>query len=208
MKIGLYGRVSTTDKGQDVEMQLRDLRAYAQARGWVVFDEYLDLGESGAKDSRPELNRLLQDARKRRIDGILVWRLDRFGRSLKHLINTLDELKALGINFISYSESLDFTTSTGQLLFHLLGAFAEFERNIIKERVRAGINHARQKGIKLGRPSLITGGICERMQGLRDKGYSIRQIAKEVNISPSLVHKTLTNLKSIDIGESTVYRMA
>ena len=153
-KIGLYARVSTSDKGQDVDLQLGTLRKYADAREWNVYKEYIDVGESGAKDKRPALSRLLEDARKRKIDHVLVWRLDRFGRSLKHLINTLDELRSLGILFTSYSENLDFSTSTGQLLFHLLGAFAEFERTLIRERVRAGIINAKAKGRRIGRPQV------------------------------------------------------
>jgi DNA invertase Pin-like site-specific DNA recombinase len=206
MKVGLYARVSTIDKGQDVELQLKDLRAYVNARGWIIHDEYVDIGESGFKDKRPELNRLLEDARKRRIDCIAVWRLDRFGRSLKHLINTLDELRSLGVMFVSYSENLDFSTSTGQLLFHLLGAFAEFERNLIKERVKAGIANARAKGIKLGRPRAYID--IDELLNLRAKGYSIRAIAKKIKISPSLVHKTLSNFKDSDIEKSRVQEVA
>lgn len=99
MRVGLYARVSTLDKGQDTEVQLRDLRSYAEARGWSVISEYVDKGQSGAKDWRPELDRLMRDARKRKIDLVLCWRLDRLGRSLKHLILTLDELQGLGVGF-------------------------------------------------------------------------------------------------------------
>ena len=123
-KVGLYGRVSTTDKGQDPELQLKDLRAYSNARGWKVFGEYVDKGESGAKDRRPQLDRLMEDARKRRIDGILVWKLDRFGRSLKSLVTTLEELRALGIQFVSYTENLDFSTPAGRAMANLIGVFA------------------------------------------------------------------------------------
>jgi DNA invertase Pin-like site-specific DNA recombinase len=206
MKVGIYARVSTVDKGQDVELQLKDLRAYVKARGWIIHDEYVDVGESGSKDKRPELNRLLEDVRKRKIDCIAVWRLDRFGRSLKHLINTLDELRSLGVMFVSYSENLDFSTSTGQLLFHLLGAFAEFERNLIKERVKAGIANAKAKGIKIGRPKVYVD--TDELLSLRAKGYSIRAIAKKIKISPSLVHKTLSNLKGSDIEKSKVQEVA
>ena len=118
-KVGLYGRVSTTDKGQDPELQLKDLRAYANARGWKVFGEYVDIGESGSKDKRPQLDRLMEDSRKRRIDGILVWKLDRFGRSLKALVNTLEELKGLGVQFVSYTENLDFSTPAGRAMANL-----------------------------------------------------------------------------------------
>ena len=116
-KVAIYARVSTQDKGQDVELQLSDLRTYADARGWKVFKEYLDIGESGSKETRPSFSQLMEDARKRKVDIILVWRLDRFGRSLKHLIVSLDELKTLGVGFVSFKESLDFTTATGRLCF-------------------------------------------------------------------------------------------
>ena len=201
-KVGLYGRVSTTDKGQDPELQLKDLRAYANARGWKVFGEYVDVGESGAKDRRPELDRLMENARKRRIDIILVWRLDRLGRSLKHLILTLDELQSLGVGFVSYNENLDLTTSTGRLMFQLLGAFSEFERNLIRERVVSGLNHAKAKGKILGRPkkSIDVGKVI----ALRNQKYTLREIAEVMGVSHTLVNKTLMNLPL----KSTVNSMA
>ncbi len=188
-KIAIYARVSTADKGQDPEMQLKDLRQYASARGWKVFGEYVDKGESGAKDRRPQLNRLMEDARKRKIDGILVWRLDRLGRSLKHLILTLDELQSLGVGFVSYNENLDLTSSTGRLMFQLLGAFAEFERNLIKERVVAGLANARAKGKKLGRPAKTIN--VDKMIALRTQGYTLRAIADVMGVSHAFVNKTL-----------------
>jgi len=194
MRCGIYARVSTLDKGQDTEVQLRDLRSYAQTRGWIIVDEYVDKGQSGSKDRRPELDRLLKDARKRKIDFILCWRLDRLGRSLKHLILTLDELQSLGVGFVSYHENLDLTTSTGRLMFQLLGAFAEFERNLIKERVKAGLNHAKAKGVKLGRPS--PGYDRDELIRLRSSGLTIRDIAQRLNLTKSFVHKTLSNYPS------------
>ena len=190
-KVGLYGRVSTTDKGQDPELQLKDLRAYANARGWKVFGEYVDKGESGAKDRRPQLDRLMEDARKRRIDGILVWKLDRFGRSLKSLVTTLEELRALGIQFVSYTENLDFSTPAGRAMANLIGVFAEFERDLIRERVRAGIQNAKSKGIRVGRRPLIDEKLLRTVKDRRDKGMSIRGISKELGLSKSLVHKSL-----------------
>ena len=149
-----YARVSTTDKGQDVELQLRELRTFTQTRGWAIHREYLDEGISGSRVYRPALERLLAACRRRQVDIVLVWRLDRLGRSLKHLIMTLDEFQSLGVAFVSLHEQLDCTTAAGQLLVHLLGAFAEFERAIIRERVKAGLANARIKGKRLGRPSL------------------------------------------------------
>ena len=195
MKVGIYARVSTLDKGQDTEVQLRDLRSYTQARGWIIADEYVDKGQSGAKDRRPELDRLMKDVRKRKIDLILCWRLDRLGRSLKHLILTLDELQSIGVGFVSYNENLDLTTSTGRLMFQLLGAFAEFERNLIKERVKAGLANAKAKGAKLGRPSPKFDE--EELIRLRKSGLTIRGIAERLNLRKSFVHKTLSNYDQI-----------
>jgi putative DNA-invertase from lambdoid prophage Rac len=202
MKTALYARVSTTDHGQDVELQLTDLRKYAEARGWTIHKEYIDEGWSGAKDKRPALDELMRDARKRKVDVILVWRLDRFGRSMRHLILSLDELQALGVGFVSYKESLDLTTPTGRLMVHLLSAFAEFEREVIKERVKAGIVHARAKGVKIGRPA------CEVDRdagiGLRDSGLSIRGIAKEMGLDKSLVLRTLHGVSKPSEIEATL----
>src|SRR4030043_1069265 len=132
-KGGIYARVSTLDKGQGTELQLSDLRTYASARGWKVFKEYVDEGQSSSKEQRPAFNQLMEDARKRKIDIILVWRLDRFGRSLKHLIVSLDEIKTLGVGFVSFKEAIDFPTALGRLMLHLLGAFADFEKEIIRK---------------------------------------------------------------------------
>ena len=190
-KVGLYGRVSTTDKGQDPELQLKDLRAYANARGWKVFGEYVDRGVSGAKDKRPELDRLMEDARKRRIDGILVWKLDRFGRSLKSLVTTLEELRSLGVQFVSYTENLDFSTPAGRAMANLIGVFAEFERDLIRERVKAGIQNAKSKGIRVGRRPLIDKRLLGTVRDMKGRGMSIRGISRELGLSKSLVHKTL-----------------
>jgi len=200
MKAAIYTRVSTQD--QSCEMQLTDLRKYCEQRGFEIFREYTDQGISGTKDSRPELDHLMEDARRRRIDVILVWRLDRFGRSLKHLVVSLDELKTLGVGFISLKESLDFTTSTGRLMLHLLGAFAEFEKDLIRERVIAGVAHARAKGKRLGRPN---GKVdLQKLLALRQQGLSIRKISKEMNISLGLVHKSLRNSPPQRIDNSRV----
>lgn len=200
MKIGIYARVSTLDKGQDPELQLRELRAFCQARGWTIAGEYVDIGISGAKDSRPELNRLLTDARKRKIDCIVVWKLDRFGRSLKHLVNTLDELISLGIQFVSYTQNFDLTTPMGKLLAQLLAVFSEFERDLIKERVRAGISNARAKGVSLGRPKAYVSRVD--LDVMRKKGLSIRDIAKKLKISKSCVHKILHEKDSQNINST------
>ena len=202
MRVGLYARVSTLDKGQDVDLQLRDLREYAGARGWEVFREYVDEGQSGAKDRRPALDELLTDARRRKIDVVAVWRLDRLGRSLKHLIGLLDELHALGVGFISLGESLDFTTPAGRLMFHLLGAFAQFERDIIRERVKAGMANAKAKGKPIGRRPKIALGDLRTAVGLRGRGESIRGIAGVLGVSKSAVHKALLSSAVRDAEKS------
>ncbi len=193
-RVGVYARVSTTDKGQDTELQLKDLRAFAHARGWQIHEEYVDEGLSGMLTTRPALDRLLTACRHRQIDVVLVWRLDRLGRSLKHLIMMLDELKSLGVAFVALHEQIDCTTATGQLMLHLLGAFAEFERALIRERVKAGLAHARTKGQRLGRPRLVIDSA--RVKALRKDGRSIRQIAQTLHISPGSVHKTLNFMAS------------
>src|ERR1019366_2203353 len=153
MRVGIYARVSTKD--QSCELQLRDLRAYCTARKLTVAGEYVDVGQSGAKDSRPELNALMADARKRKLDIIVVWRFDRFARSTKHLLLALEEFRSLGVQFISYSENIDTSSPLGQALFVIISAVAQLERDLIRERVSAGIRNARACGKELGRPRRI-----------------------------------------------------
>jgi DNA invertase Pin-like site-specific DNA recombinase len=149
MRTALYARVSTLD--QQPENQAHELRQYAAARGWTV-KEYVDHGVSGAKERRPALDTMMADARRRRFDVLIVWRLDRLGRNLRHLITMLDELRALGIAFVSLAEGIDATTPAGKLQLHILAAIAEFERGRIQERVRAGLARAKAQGKQLGRP--------------------------------------------------------
>jgi DNA invertase Pin-like site-specific DNA recombinase len=151
-------------------MQLRELREYASRRGWVVENEYVDQGISGSKESRPALNSLMADAHRRKFDAALVWKIDRFGRSLKHLVNSLAELGAVGVAFVSFRDSLDLSTPSGRLMFQIIGAMAEFERALIQERVRAGLRNARAKGKRLGRPRVIVD--AARIAGLRAQGAS------------------------------------
>ena len=148
-KAAIYARVSTFD--QEPENQLAELRQYVTARGWSGH-EYTDKGISGAKDKRPALDALIRDAKRRRCDVLVCWRLDRLGRSLKHLVTLLDELQVLGIAFVSLAEGIDATTPAGKLQMHILAAIAEFERERIRERVMAGLQRARGQGRKLGRP--------------------------------------------------------
>ncbi len=150
MRVALYARVSTTD--QEPETQLRDLRRYAEARGCSVVGEYVDLAVSGAKVRRPGSDEVLHLARTRRIDGLLVAAFDRWGRSLSHLVRSLEEFQALGVAFISLRESMDLTTPSGRLMFGIIAAMAEFERELIRERVKAGMRRAKAQGIHCGRP--------------------------------------------------------
>ena len=155
MRVALYALVSTANSGQNPEMQLRELREYCKHRGLELAGEDVDAGISGAKDSRPELNRLNADARRRRFDAVMVWKFDRFARSVSHLLRALEEFRSLGIEFVSLSEQVDTSTPTGKMVFTVLGAVAELERSLIAERVRAGLRNARAKGRRLGRPRKI-----------------------------------------------------
>ncbi|MGA8150351.1 MAG: recombinase family protein [Terriglobales bacterium] len=151
IRVALYARVSTNGERQDPEMQLGELREYCAHRGWEIVGEYVD-HVSGSKESRPQLNRLTCDAKARKFDAVVVWKLDRYARSLKHLINALAEYESLGIAFVSLRDNLDLSTPSGRLMFAVIGAMAEFERSLIQERVRAGLKNARNKGKVLGRP--------------------------------------------------------
>lgn len=178
MRTALYARVSTIGKGQDPEMQLRELREYAARREWTIAGEYCDHGVSGAAESRPELNRLLAAAHQRKFDAILVWKLDRFGRSLKHLVVTLADLEALGVLFVSLRDNLDLTTASGRLMFQIIAAMAEFERALIQERVRAGMRNARAKGRRIGRRRVIEDST--RVAALRAQGLPWSAVARAV----------------------------
>jgi DNA invertase Pin-like site-specific DNA recombinase len=173
-------------------MQLRELRQFAEARGWTVVGEYVDAGISGAKDSRPSLNRLMADASRRRFDVVAVWKFDRFARSVSHLLRALEQFTALGIAFVSLSEQMDTTTPAGKMVFTVLGAVAELERSLIAERVRAGLRNARAKGKRLGRPraSLDTA----RIASLRAQGRSWPQIARELGVSVGTVYQAARSL--------------
>ena len=157
MRAALYARVSTNGHGQDPEVQLRELREYCQRRSWDVASEYIDVGISGTKEKRPELDRLLIDAHRRRFDAVIVWKFDRFARSVSHLLRALETFKIQGIEFVSLSEQVDTSTPMGKCVFTVLGAVAELERSLIVERVKAGLRNARAKGKKLGRPRTSPG---------------------------------------------------
>jgi DNA invertase Pin-like site-specific DNA recombinase len=197
VRVALYARVSTIHGGQDPEVQLRELREYCCHRKWDMAGEYVDR-VSGFKDSRPGLNRLMEDASQRKFDAVLVWKLDRFGRSLRHLVNSLAEVEALGISFISLRDNLDLSTPSGRLMFQIIAAMAEFERSLIQERVRAGLKHARARGKILGRPRKIVD--ADRILSLRASGASWRQIAREMRVSVGTVHAA-ANARSTNAQE-------
>jgi DNA invertase Pin-like site-specific DNA recombinase len=181
MKTAIYARVSTGNGNQHPEMQLREIRSYAKRRGWAVTREYIDEGISGMKESRPELNKLLADAHLRRFDAVVCWRFDRFARSVSHLLRALETFKALGIEFVSLSEQVDTSTPTGKMVFTVLGAVAELERNLIAERVKAGLRNARAKGKILGRPRKIANSV--EIKRLRAQGASWRAVGTALGVS-------------------------
>jgi DNA invertase Pin-like site-specific DNA recombinase len=180
MRVAVYARVSTS-KGQDPQMQLREMRQFAKRRGWAIRSEYADSGVSGAKDRRPELDRLMTDAHKRRFDAVVVWKFDRFARSVSHLLRALETFNALGVAFVSLSESLDTSTPAGKMVFTVLGAVAELERSLIGERVRAGLRNAKAKGIRLGRPRREID--AAEIRCLRAGGASWRAVGRALGVS-------------------------
>jgi len=191
LRVALYARVSTRDKGQNPELQLSELRQYAQARDWRVVGEFVDVGVSGSKDSRPKLDEMMRLAKARKLDTVAVWKLDRFGRSLRHLVDAMAELEAVGVAFVSLRDAIDMTTPQGKLMFAVVGAMAEFERSLIQERVRAGLAVARSKGKVLGRPKAKRERDADagRIRQLRDEGQSYREIAEELGRSTMDVYR-------------------
>jgi len=188
MKVALYSRVSTQD--QSVDMQLLDLRRYCEQRGFDIYKEYSDEGISGTKDRRPALDELMADARKRKFDAVLCWRFDRFARSTKHLITALEEFRHLGIEFISYQENIDTSSPLGKAIFTIISAIAELERNIIIERVKAGIRRAKENGKQLGRPKKLNLDVQE-LQKMRNQGLSFSKIAGRVHACPATIYQIL-----------------
>lgn len=192
IRVALYARVSTSNHGQDVTLQTRELKEFIECRGWQLAGEYVDLGISGSKDRRPELDRLMADARSREFDAVLVWKFDRFARSVSHLLRALETFQALGIDFVSLSESLDTSTPTGKMVFTVLGAVAELERSLIVERVKAGLRNARAKGKRLGRPRVAL-DVC-RVAELHNAGVSWPQIAKQLGCGVGTAHRAFHSL--------------
>jgi len=191
-RVAIYARVSTTNHGQDVTVQTRELQQFTEVRGWRLVDSYLDLGISGSKDKRPELDRLMADAHRRKFDVVIVWKFDRFARSVSHLLRALETFNALGIAFVSLSEQMDTTTPTGKMVFTILGAVAELERSLIAERVRAGLRNARAKGKTLGRPRVVVD--AAQIARLRASGASWPEIARQLGVSVGTVYQVARSL--------------
>jgi DNA invertase Pin-like site-specific DNA recombinase len=197
-RVVAYVRVSTTD--QSTELQRREIEDYCRARGWAIPAFYEDK-KSGTSTDRPSFKQLIEECRARKVDLLLVWKLDRFARSMKDLVNTLQEFSELGIEFISLKDQIDMTTSTGRLMTNIIGAFAQFECDLIKSRVNAGLANAKAKGVRLGRPRVID---LYQVKKLRRDGCSLSQIAKRLSVTKSAVSKILSKhgdpnrLKNID----------
>ena len=188
MKAAIYARVSTTN-GQSPAMQLDELRDYCRRRGWEILEEYVDNGHSGARESRPALDRLMADARKRLVDAVVVYRYDRFARSLRQLVNALEEFRALGIDFVSLREGVDTSTPNGRLVFGIFASIAEFERELIRDRVRSGLAAARARGQTLGRPRRRVDRA--KIIRLQAAGRSVNAISKLLKVSRGTITRAL-----------------
>ena len=197
MRAALYARVSTSD--QDCGMQLRELREYALRRGWTIAAEYIDTGWSGAKASRPQFDRLMHDASKRGFDAVLVYKLDRFGRSVRNCLDGIEVLRSHGVRFLAISQNIDTDESnpTSRLMLHILAAVAEFERELIRERVCAGVRNARQKGKRLGRPKRVFDR--QRAVELRQQGRSLPQIARELGVGLGTVVRAINGDSAVPV---------
>lgn len=190
IRAALYGRVSTTGHGQDVRTQTEPLQAAAEQRGWSVVEVYTDIGISGAKETRPALDRMMTAARAGQVDVVCVWKLDRLGRSLSHLLRVLDELHHLGVQFVSLGDpGIDTTSPQGRLLLQLLGVFSEFERGLIRQRVNAGLDRARRQGKRLGRPERDVD--VARARALLAEGRTQRQVAMALRVPRSTLRRAL-----------------
>jgi DNA invertase Pin-like site-specific DNA recombinase len=184
-RVALYLRVSTAE--QDVAMQRTELTEFCEKRGWTIVGVYQDIGVSGKKDSRPELNRLMADAHKRRFDCVAVWKFDRFARSVSHLLRALETFQSLKVDFVSFSESIDTSTPYGKLVFSVLAAVAELERCLIAERVKAGMKAAKAKGQKFGRPRADVD--AKAVAELRLQGVPFSAIGRQLGIAKSTAVK-------------------
>ncbi len=188
-KAAIYCRVSTQD--QKTEMQLLDLRKYANDRGFKIYSEYCDNGISGSIKKRPALDRLMNDSKKKKFDVVLVWRFDRFARSSQHLVEALNTFRHLKIEFISFNENIDTGSPLGEAMFTIISAMAQLERDIIRERVKAGLKNAKNKGKTLGRPKAKVD--VATVREMQNKGYSLRKMAIELKVNASTLCRHLNN---------------
>lgn len=187
-RVGIYARVSTKD--QTTENQMLDLRKYCEARGWQIAAECIDQGISGAKDDRPQLKAVMDLARKRKIDTLLVWRFDRFARSLTHLVNSLEELRRLGVDFVSFQENVDTSSAQGRMIFGVMASLAEFERALIQERIKSGLRRAQSQGKRIGRPKTSADpAVALRMH---QDGRTLREIAATLSVGKGTVERLLS----------------
>lgn len=187
-RVGIYARVSTTN--QTSENQLLDLRKYCEARKWEIAGEFVDEAMSGSRDDRPQYKEIMIQARQHKFDAILTWKYDRIARSLLNLVSTLEELRVMGLGFISYTEGIDTSTPSGKMVFGVIASLAEFERSLIIERVRAGLRRAKAQGKRLGRAPFVID--MSKLYQLRHEGMTVREIGIEMSISKSLVAKRLS----------------
>ncbi len=194
IRAAIYARVSTTGHGQDVGLQVEELRAVAQQRGWTIVGEYIDEGVSGGKQSRPALDKLMAAARSGKLDVIVVWRFDRFARSTQHLLSALEEFRVLNVSFVSMREQVDTTTPVGKVLFTLIAAISEFERALIQERVRAGVARAQAAGTHCGRPRVEID--VRPALALLEKGHSLTQVARMLRVPKSTLLRRLAEVEA------------
>ena len=201
-RVALYARVSTLNHGQDPEVQLHELRAYCERRGFEIIGEYVDKGVSGSREQRPALDKLIAVCRKRLVDAVVVYRYDRFARSLRQLVNALEEFNSLGIDFVSLHEGIDTSSPNGRLFFGIFASIAQFERELIRDRVRSGLAAAKAKGKRVGRPRVAVD--VRRIACLRREGRSWAEITRETGISKGTAQRAQASSlpKTLDAGTS------
>jgi len=198
-RAALYARVSTKD--QRAELQVEELRRLAEQRGWRLVQEYVDHGVSGSKDQRPQLDALMADARGGKLDVIAVWRFDRFARSTRHLVTALEEFRALNVDFVSAREAIDTSTPMGRMVFTMIAAVAEMERELIRERVQAGVDRARAQGKTLGRPRRELDLRAAKI--LLDQGHSQRAVADMLGVPRGTLRRRLAEAVARGGSESS-----
>jgi DNA invertase Pin-like site-specific DNA recombinase len=206
MNVATYSRVSTADKGQNPDVQVSELRRYSAARGWSVVDEIIDHGFSGASDQRPGLKRLLSLVRTRKVDVVVVVKLDRLFRSLKHLVTTLEDFQSLGVQFVAIKDNVDYSTPSGRLFVQILGSLAEFEKSLLRERTLAGLEYAKARGKRLGRPKSRDDQFIIK---LRNAGMTYTQIQRQLGCGRSAIYRALKAMsKTVSKAEFQVAEKA